>query len=451
MRMYSYNRISSFRTTADNIRLWVAIVLAILIFPVSFGFIANHHENVQSRTYALSFSEVEEIEQRADAGDYKMNSLNHYLPLAYDGIMKVLECSNVAVKRSTIIQDYDDMFASEMDMRLDPSLKVYKYDLSNLLGEKGFLQKWADVEKNPDLKQLNLVLASAQKSSSSLSPVWDVNHEDVYHTEIYYTTETDAQGRSHTEMHTREVYDYTIHTYTYHPEKNPSALSVCNDLTKAEFPDDLLKFYSAKVTHAENEYAMDTSHRRKDMDARLKNNQLLMSSSNWLYSSSVPGDVRTAKGMLCGNIPPALRGWESMCKKATSHQYQNTNREGEEPGPEDYQVFASLQDDVQSLCHHVGKVFDVVSYTRSRLEQIGADAKELVKVKKDFAPGSASKLRKRIIQNALDAYRVGFENAPTPSYYRVWFVVMWSAIGVALASLSLFLLDFFRVIQFPRN
>jgi hypothetical protein len=431
--------------------MWVAIVLAVLIFPVGLAFLAHRHESIQSRTYALSFSEVEEIELRAEAGDYTMSSLNHYLPLAYDGIMKVLECSNIAVKRSSIFNDYDAMFASELDMRLEPSLKVYKYDLSNLLGEKGWLRRWSDPERNQDLKQLGVVLSAAQKSSASLSQVWDVDHEDVYHTEYYTTTETDSNGRTHTETHSRQVYDYTIHTYTYHPENNPRAVGACEELVKVSFPDELLKFHTAKSTHAENEYAQDTSLRRKDMEHRLKNGAMLMRAQNWFHATSVPGDIRSSKGLLCTVTPVSLRAWKNACENAKSSQYQNTNTAGEEPGPQDYQVFAYLQSGVTSLCQHAGKVFYIISFISSRLDQIRADAYALIKIEKENGSGSAPKLRNRILQTALDTYRVGFENAPSPSYYRIWMVVVWAVVGAALAVLTLFLLDRFRIITFPRN
>lgn len=446
---YEYTRMG--RTTRDNIKMWVAIVLAALFFPVTLALLAHRHEAIQSRTYAISFSEVEEIECKSEAGNYPLSSLNHFLPLAYDGIMKVLECSNVAVKRSFFTTDYDNFLASELDMRLEPSLRVYKYDLSNLLGEKGYLRRWSDPQKNTDLKQLQTVLACAQRVSLSLSPVWDVNHEDIYRTEYYTTVETDANGSTHMVTQSHEVYDYTIHTYTYHPENSLKALSATEELMRVPFPDDLLIFHIARSTHAENEYAQDTSIRRRDMDHRLREGQMLMHTQTWLHATSIPADLRASKSLLCKAVPASFLGWKEICGQAKSVKYQNTNREKEEPGPEDYQAFFRLQSAVTSLCQHTGKVFYIVDFLLSRLEQIGSDACALIKIEKEGGSGSAAKFRDQILKNAEAAYKVGFENSSSPSYYRVWLVAVWAVVGVMLAVLVLFLLDHFNIIAFPRN
>jgi hypothetical protein len=412
----------------------ISVICVALIFPLSMGWFAHRYQEVHSRQYKLAFSEIEEIEKSAN----NLNSLNHYLPLVNDTCMKILECSNTAVKRTTFLHSYTHMFASELDLRQERSLKIYKYDLSNLLGKEGYLLKWSDPEKNEDLKQLSTVFMKANSADNSLGPVWKVAHEDVYHTEFYTTTSTDSNGNTTTETHTRQVYDYTIHTYEYHPENNSRAFVACDALIASSYPESLLKYQVSKITHAENEYAMDTSDRR-DTTGRLKEHDMTMLSSSWLRGSTIPENLCTANSHFI-KIPVALSNWKTTAPKAKSVEYQNTNREGEEPGPPDYQIYNILHNQTIGMVANIGRIFNTINNNNAKFEQIRMDIENLVQIEKGNTKGvlpreSATRLRKNIINNTLAVYKTTFSNGFNPSYYSVLVVVLWALGGALIGGL----------------
>jgi len=67
-------------------------------------------------------------------------------------------------------------------------------------------------------------LGPVVQAINALDNSWEYSSSDNHRTEIYFETVTDSKGNSRQEMRTRQVYDSTDHSYTYHEEHARAAL-----------------------------------------------------------------------------------------------------------------------------------------------------------------------------------------------------------------------------------
>ncbi|MDR2540767.1 MAG: hypothetical protein LBD11_03085 [Candidatus Peribacteria bacterium] len=88
---------------------------------------------------------------------------------------------------------------------------IYEYNLQDLL-----------IKVPSYIPSTKAVLLPYYKTSNQLSGAntsmgksWEDHHIDNYHTEVRTRTVTDADGESHIETYTEEVYDDTTHKYDY--------------------------------------------------------------------------------------------------------------------------------------------------------------------------------------------------------------------------------------------
>jgi hypothetical protein len=183
------------------------------------GFISFRHERAREAHIPLAFSEIHSIIYACESKKVPVPALTMFYAGTNDMVMKVFERSNTAYSR-TLIGSVRHTFASELDMATDPSFKVHYFEIPQLVG---LLPEVSDKILNYSLNEFVGAQREISILNQHLDAAWDDDHNDVYHTEIYFTTSTstDANGNTHTttEMHTRQVYDYTIHTYTYYPKE----------------------------------------------------------------------------------------------------------------------------------------------------------------------------------------------------------------------------------------
>jgi hypothetical protein len=346
-----------------------------------------------------------------------------------DMIMKVFECSNTAYAR-TFIGKKTHTFASELDMRMDPTLKVHYYEIPQFLQ---MLPALASKSLNESLKNFVNAYNKIREVNQYLIATWDEQHNDVYHTEVYFTTETytDADGNMHTEqvMHTRQVYDYTIHTYTYHPNEGEKSSELL-ELFAAAYPELELeeKLLIPSQTGAENEYAIEKS-REKELKQRLHPNQLLIMAQTWATGSTLMINMPGIINMIIGLNHDAP---EFKNAKLTAHSERYKTYSSSDSGPIEFQVAKRTLEHGKNLEKLIGEIIDGILVVKNKTPDLGNEIKTLIKIEMDGIKGNAEKHKRNILSISREIYDTNFKNGFNVHPSRWWLTVFWSLFGTAL-------------------
>jgi hypothetical protein len=231
-------------------RFVVGIVIVMVLTITLFIFLPK--EFCHAKLIPLGFSEIEQIEIDAERKHKPVDPITEYYAKLSDVTNKVFECWNTSLDFGLI--GTNEAFARELDARKN---KIYKYefDLFDTLPVTinkvlATIKKYIDL--TPTLRNVEIQFGAT----------WDEKHDDEYRTEIYYTTETDSDGNTTTEMHTREVYDHTDHSYWYHKPQGENAyqsgIRMLKYFYRLDWPGNLMR---PSKTNAEGEYAADKSRR----------------------------------------------------------------------------------------------------------------------------------------------------------------------------------------------
>lgn len=297
------------------------------------------HETQRTFCIPLAFSEVTQIERDAAAAGTQLGNVNLYLPKVNDCAMKIFECWNLAHGVTTQEkgkQSVEWRFASHLSRKLNRGLDGYHYSLHDLLEEVP--QRASACLK--DLQEFRAVAAEAPELTQTFDSTWDDRHVDTTHTEVYFepVTTTDSQGESstHMEMRTREVYDYTTHTYTYHPQAGERAAQLANAFfekhPQLSFQEQLR---TTSQTHTEGESASIESRASEKRKEPWGKTDLLRVANIWHAGST-----------LRAHVPRATAAWAALSNDCTqwgvaknsAHSNAYRTYSHSDNGPEEFQV-----------------------------------------------------------------------------------------------------------------
>lgn len=173
-------------------------------------------------------------------------------------------------------------FAKFFQKRILPELREHKQiseyarempqDYKNAMHS---LQKLVNAEK-----ELPPIIAALEAS-------WSEDHDDEYHTEWYTEYSTDANGKTTSSLKSREVYDYTIHTYTYHSDEGNRAAELILDFVKRH-PDLKIaeKLQLTNIVHEMNRKAILSTLTDKFKDKVATDADLVKEANTWAVGSN---------------------------------------------------------------------------------------------------------------------------------------------------------------------
>jgi len=223
--------------------------------------LSYNHETTKGHTIPLAFSETSKIERTAKSIGIEVPVMTDYLSKTNDLCTKVFEGWNESWE-STWLGNHTKVFAEKMDEKTDITFKTHKYEIPQL---SKIVPNRADslLKELSNLKEMSKNVGYA---NNYLDKSWDDSHNDIYHTEYYTETEThtDSDGNTHTETVTKskQVYDYTINTYTYKKIYGENSSKKLDDIIKwfPYLPLEI-KILTAKETGPENEFAIERSRK----------------------------------------------------------------------------------------------------------------------------------------------------------------------------------------------
>ena len=366
----------------------------------------------------LGFSEIEQIEIDAERKHKPVDPITEYYAKLSDVNNKVFECWNTSLNFGLI--GTNEAFARELDARKN---KIYKYefDLLDTLPKTidkvlAALKKYIDL--TPTLRNVEIQFGST----------WEEDHDDEYRTEIYYTTSTDSDGNTSTEMHTRQVYDHTDHSYWYHKPQGEiayqSGIRMLKYFYRLDWPGNLMR---PSKTNAEGEYAADKSRRVERHDQISLMEIATMWNTGSLYNN-LRSNILSYNGMY--NL---IKIWEKY--KDTAHDDFYTTSSSSDPGPEEYQSVEHIRDLANTVVQAIDQLVFSLQTTKKELPVLKNKIEEYISVVLEGKKGGANSLRREIISMSEKMYDRNFPNGINHNTFRGWLLILWSVVALVIGFL----------------
>ena len=411
----------------------VEIMIGVVLVGAITGTLGYRNRAARAGEIPIAFSEVEQITKDFNKAGKAVPPLTKFYAVNNDVPMKVFESNNIAlaVGKSHLI------FATELRTRVDANFKTHP-----------LISTYA--EEMPQDAQAALgsldKLATAAKGLPSIdaafSKVWGESHYDVTHTRHWTTRDCDSNGKNcHTTSHSETVYDYTIHTYTYHADAGRRAAQLL-DAFIAGNPDLTIneRLYLANETHAENQQAIKTSMKRALEGKTPTDEQYLKYANTWASGSNF---VKYSPGI--ANTYGALRSvaadWDKALGTAQNHRYITYSHF--DSGPREYQIAEAEQSKGNAIVNDSREILNGIGFSERAVTQLDGMIKEYVGVVLDHKPGDPDRLRSDIMQTARDIYQKNYENGFDVQPFKWLDVVLFTLLGMAIGGAAGFGVDRF--------
>lgn len=378
----------------------IEVFIGVLLVGAISGPLIYRNRAARAGEIPVAFSEIEQTTKDFARQGKPVPPNTKAYSYANDIPAKVFESSNIAFA----LGNSHPVFAHELQTRIDANLKIHPL-LSTYAEEMP--QVTADA-----LQSMRKLVGAANELpaiTQAFNAAWSENHHDVTHVRHWTTRECDSKGKNcHSVSHSQTVYDYTIHTYSFHAQAAQRAAQLLNDFISRN-PDLTVeeRLYLARETHAENEEAIAKSMKRQlegktpTADQYLKLANTYAQGSNFVkYQPGIASDYGTMKG-----LSPA---WNAALGTAHNEQYRTYSHS--DSGPREYQIAESAQNHGQSIVQSSHHILDGIQFAGTASVELNNKIKDYVGVVLDHKPGDPDKLRSEIMTLARGIYDKNFEN-----------------------------------------
>lgn len=396
----------------------VEIVAGALLIGSLAGIWRYNHEDAKSKRIPLAFSEIEQTTHDFNSVGQPVPPLTRYYSYTNEIAMKVFESHN----QSHEISGSNESFARELEPRVDRSLKIWPL-ISTYAAE---MPKAAD-DALQSLDKLVKAVEEMPKISGAFNRVWDYDRDDYYYTRRWTTEECDSTG-CETINHQEEVYDYSIHEYTYHPAQGESAAQLLSDFVR-RYPnlDIAERLHLATKTEADNEYAIWKSRRMLQSGERPTPEDYLAYANTWAtgstFLSQMP-NITSHYNTLTGLSPK----WQQATKTARSDEFRVSSRYYD--GPWEYQLAQNIPQHADAVYASAKKIIDGIHFSREQAGILDAKIKKYIDVAFFGEDKEADKLRQDIMDTATKMYQMNFEKGMDVEPFKTGMVVLFTVLGM---------------------
>jgi hypothetical protein len=401
----------------------VKSLVGILVGGLVAGGLSNHHETAREGHIPLAFDEISQVERDAAAQGVDVQPYSHYLLHNNDLVMKAFEASNLSYEKLRM-GSHAHKLARELEIKM--TQRQHSHEMPDLF--KGTPGDIAAVRQ--ELGPITQTAAAMRNADSDLANAWDESHVDNYHTEFYTETVDDGNGKSHTELRSREVYDDTTHTYTYNRGPGEAASA---DLDRARAAQPQLSIpeslRTTSATHAEGQYAAEKSRGLKP-DQRFTQDQAMKIANTWATGSTYNENVGKLVALWNGDLRADGNQWRNDKNTAHYERYKTTSHS--DPGPREYQTSSRALGDGQDFVNTVERMTAGIDYTQQNAPILEAKIRQLIAIELDHnGNGNSKQLAADIIKIAKTMYKMNFDRGVNPTEFRTWLVVLWTVMGAA--------------------
>ncbi|MCD8566489.1 MAG: hypothetical protein LRY36_00920, partial [Alphaproteobacteria bacterium] len=372
-----------------------------------FGVAASYmHEDSKRGQIPLAFSEIGQTKRVLSWHDQKVPPLTMFYSVTNDVAMKVFEASNKGYAWSIgSAFSRPNRIAYEMEKKIDPSMRFHTQ-----------IPEYA--AQMPEIGKAALQsILPAMKASMAIKPAivaldkaWDEYHSDVYRTETYTEQNCSTDGKGNrsctTEVKTRQVYDHTIHTYTYHKNQGELASQLLNAFQQAypsvHIDEELLL---VPQTNAENEEAMRNSRKNLSGYEALKGDDYLKLTNVWATGSNyhvlMPRAEKNHAKLL--ETTPV---WGKAKNSARSHRY--TTYSHSDSGPREFRIAEAALEYAQAMAQNIDRTSTGIALAQAQIPLLSEKIKQFVNVELHGAPGNSSRLLNEIMYETRAIYDKNF-------------------------------------------
>ncbi|HYD03809.1 MAG TPA: hypothetical protein VEC16_05945, partial [Alphaproteobacteria bacterium] len=387
------------------------VFIGVALGGLAAGIWSYDHENDKNKIYRLGFSEIRGIEKMQMKHHLNVPNMTEFLCKTNDFYMKILESHNESWHRS-FLDDNTRSFAQELEFHKDITFKQYHYELPQLNAEVPALA-------DSLMKDLKNVVAMKKHIDYTLVPLektWDEYHHDEYHTEIYFEDETytDSDGKEHTRtvMKTKQVYDYTDNKYDYYKKEGEESAKLL-DHFRDYFPKVTIDtlFIVAKETGAENEWAIEKSHRYDYENNNFPEENYLKIANSWAAGSHPHQNLEKIMALQYALIQDANK-WD-VDKKNAKSSFIRTYDESR-PRPEELKTIRSAESHGEDISALIGAMVQTIDYTKQNVPSLMKKVDAYIAATLDYKEkdeGKISEMKKEIISETMQGYARLFPNA----------------------------------------
>lgn len=348
----------------------------------------------------------------------RMPALTEYWSSINDSYMMIAEANNIA--RTQWLNP--GKFAYELDKKVNPQLKVHTQitDYNNRIhrlatSARQTLAPWAKVEKE------------IVPFMSILDQSWDAYHTDVTHTES--SQSCDSKGNCTTTY--RTVYDYTIHEYTYHPEKAREAVEALQNFL-ARNPDIRIpeRLITTWHTNAEDEMAMRDSRRYLPDYKDPREIDYLRWANTWASGSNFgtyEDEIYATHGGLYHELDKLRRAL------STAHSQKYITYSSSDDGPSEYQIAQTTHENAGTMHYDIHRTLYGIDTAESELPDLTDKIKSYVDSKL-HAGKTVGYNGGDILHEADEIYTTNFAGGFKVNLANWWMVAVWSALGAAVGA-----------------
>ncbi|HYD16923.1 MAG TPA: hypothetical protein VEF76_00425, partial [Patescibacteria group bacterium] len=391
-RAWKWARHQVFNTTAE---VWV---LAALGLTLAGGLSARYYAS-KAGEIPLAFSEIEQITSDFNKAGKPVPALTQYYAVNNDITMKVFESNNIALA----VNKSHTVFAHEMQTRVDASLK--KHALISEYAD-GMARDGANALES--VRKLEDATRALPAVSNALDNSWDASHYDVTHQEPRTSRSCDSKGNCTTSTYYVTVYDYTIHTFTYHAQEAQRALTLLKDFV-VNTPDLSVqeRLYVAGMTHGENQEAIRNSMKAKFKDHAPTEAEYLEYANTWAkgsnlhkYAPQAAAEYRELASMI-----NALEAAQETARSARYITYSHYDS-----GPKEHRIAEAAETHADRAIQASHGVTDGIHFSMQQAPELNRMIKEYVDVVLNGKQGDADELRSGIMKTARAMYDNNYEN-----------------------------------------
>ena len=367
---------------------WIYVVVITAVTTSVSGGICYSIQQDKAGNIPLVFSELSHIEKNYTAQGFSVPAITRYYGTINDIVMKVFEANNLSYRRGGNHRD----FAQELEFKIDPALRVH-----HLISEYATEIPGIARDTLEALKPLPAMMKELSKICNNLSNAWDESHHDVYHTEYYMVT--DDKGNSHTES--REVYDHTIHTYTY-SNTNAIVAKAALDTFAISYPSLSIENVAPKIleTGADNEDAISGKGKLVTSDkakaAVIKNFQ-----ASTLYQNR-PSIYKYHAQLVTGLITQYNKSL------ATSRSHRYITYSSSDAGPVEFRINRKILSVTSVLHSNINEIVVPVQQSVKNVKALHSNIVKYISVVLDKQKGDADDLRDLIMHDSKSMYRDNF-------------------------------------------
>jgi hypothetical protein len=402
------------------------VAIAGVMGAIVAGGISMDYERARSRIIPISFSEISQLERNATEKNQPLGELTEFYAKLWDANAKTLEAHNYSWKNATLGGNQKS-FAKELEVHMDPAMKIHRYNLDKLLTELPGLGTKA-LRKLKDLKK---IYADISSINEALDKSWSESHIDSYRTEVYTDTEsyTDSDGKSHTRtvMKTRQVYDHTTHSYSYRNEYGEQAVQLFSKFLRENpnlvWPEELRK---VNKTNADGEYAAESSRDTKDKHVRLSPEELVTLANEWNTTSTYTKNKMPIISSF-SQVPQHSNEWQQGEPSAHSTSYITYSHF--DSGPKEFRVVERALYDGRILERETGEILYGIERVMIESDQQRNSIKGFIASTLDKQKGNPKKLQTEIMTRVKEWNNNNFKGNNNLDRTRALMVLMWTFLG----------------------